>query len=189
MSAMAENVLRRHRLTVEEYYRMAETGILRADDRVELIEGEIVDMVPTGSRHAGNVEYLAEMLRRAVGPSAFVRVQNPIRLNPYSELQPDLAVVRPRADFYKTAHPQAADVFLVVEVAESSLAFDRDIKAPLYARHGIPEMGLVDLDGRQLHVFTSPGAEAYSQSRAFASPGLIPLTALPACAVDLSALF
>jgi Uma2 family endonuclease len=141
---------RRHRLCVDDYYRMAEVGILRPDERVELIEGEIIDVPPPGSLHAGTVDELAEALRAAVGRKALLRVQSPIRLNEYSEPQPDLALLRPRADYYKSAHPGPADVLLIVEVAQSSLAYDRDVKLPLYARHGVPEVWLLDLEHDRL---------------------------------------
>jgi Uma2 family endonuclease len=104
MSTIADHSFRRHAFTVKDYYRMAESGILSADARVELIEGEIIDMPPTGSRHAGTVDHLASILRAAVDDRANVRVQHPIALGEFSEPEPDIALVRPRADFYKSAH-------------------------------------------------------------------------------------
>jgi Uma2 family endonuclease len=133
---------RRHRLTVADYYRMAEVGILAPDARVELIDGEIIDMAPPASSHAGTVDYLLEVLGLAARGKAKVRVQNPVRLSEYSEPQPDLALLWPREDFYRARHPRADDVLLIVEVAASSLRFDRKKKVPLYARHGVPEVWL-----------------------------------------------
>jgi Uma2 family endonuclease len=162
MSHAVTDLPRRHRLTVDDYYRMAEVGILAPDLRVELIEGEIIDMAPPGSLHAAAVDRLTRMLVRAVGDAAIVRVQNPVRLGPHSEPQPDLALLRPRDDFYAAHHPQPADVLLVVEIADSSLRFDRDTKMRLYAQHGIPEAWLVDLRGRRLIRHLAPQQGQYT---------------------------
>jgi len=153
---------RRHRLTVDDYYRMAEVGILDAEARVELIDGEIIDMVPPGSSHAGTVAYLTQVLVRAVGDRAIVLAQNPVRLSQYSEPQPDLALLRPRDDFYRARHPQLDDVLLVVEVAATSLRHDRRKKVPLYERHGIPETWLVDLGGRRFVRYRAPRLGSYT---------------------------
>src|SRR5262245_56809926 len=112
---------RRHKLTVDEYRRMGAAGVLTPDARVELIDGEIIDMAPIGSRHAGVVTRIARMLERAVGDAAIVWVQNPIAVGEWSEPQPDIALLEARADFYESAHPTPQDVMLLVEVADSSL--------------------------------------------------------------------
>ena len=151
--------------TVEQYYRMAEAGILSADDRVELIEGEIVEMTPIGSRHAACVKRLIRLLDRAVGDHAVVSAQDPVRLSERSEPQPDLALLRPRADFYAQAHPGPQDILLVVEVAETSASYDREVKLPLYARAGIPEVWLIDLEGRGIEIFRQPGSQGYQDVR------------------------
>jgi Uma2 family endonuclease len=158
---MAVQLLKRRLFTVEEYYRMAEAGIISKDERVELIEGEIVAMAAIGSRHAACVDRLNYFLSQRVGGRALVRVQNPIRLDQFSEPQPDIALLRPRADFYAFAHPGPADVFLVVEVADTSAGFDRDVKIPLYARAGIPEAWLVDLTGDYIMVYRKPSVQVY----------------------------
>lgn len=155
----------RRSFTVEQYYRMAEAGILSADDRVELIEGEIVEMTPIGSRHAACVDRLTRLFVRRAGERAVVRVQNPVRLSQRSEPQPDLALLRPRADFYAQAHPGPPDTLLVVEVAETSASYDRDVKVPLYARAGVPEVWLVDLEGRGIDIFRQPGPQGYQDVR------------------------
>ena len=121
MQSHMEDWLPRHRITVDEYYRMAEVGLLAADARVELIEGEILDMPPIGSRHAGVVSLLDRLLSRAAGDEAIVRVQLPLRLTNASEPQPDLALVKPRSDYYSTRHPTAADTLLVVEVSQTTV--------------------------------------------------------------------
>src|ERR671938_544657 len=131
--------------SVDEYYRMGEAGILTEDDRVELIEGEIIEMSPIGSRHAACVNRLNTLLGRHLRQTAIVSVQNPIRLDAYSEPEPDVALLRPRADYYESGHPTPADALLIVEVADTSADYDRIIKLPLYAKAGIPEAWLVDL--------------------------------------------
>ena len=163
MSSTAPPSPRRHRLTVEEYNRMGEAGILRPDERVELIEGEILDMAPPGSRHAGTVNQLLGLLQRAVGDRAILLVQNPISLGSHSEPQPDFALARPREDYYKSAHPRATEVLLVIEISDASLRFERDVKVSLYARHGIPEVWLIDLRGKRLTRYRNPTEGAYAR--------------------------
>lgn len=163
MYALAEPQITRHRLSVEDYHRMAAAGILHEDDRVELIEGEIIDMAPASSWHAGTVAWLTRLLHDAVGQSAIVSVQNPVRLDRYSEPQPDLALLRPREDYYTRSHPGPGDVLLIVEVAQSSLAYDLKLKVPLYARHGIPEVWVWDVDTGTVHVCRNPEGGVYRE--------------------------
>ena len=137
----SEALLSQHRLSVDDYHKMGRAGIFGHDDQVELIEGRLIDMAPIGSDHAGTVIQLNAVLNRAFAQLALVSPQNPIRLSEHSEPQPDFAVLRPRADFYRTAHPQPHDVLLVIEVADTSVRYDREVKIPLYARHGIPKSG------------------------------------------------
>ena len=146
----------RHLISVDAFHRMGETGILGPQDRVELIDGEIIDMSPIGVLHAAIVDVLARHFGRRAGELVFVRCQNPLRLDDISEPEPDLAILRPRADFYMTAHPGAADVLLVIEVADTSLAYDLGTKVPLYARHGIPEVWVIDAATRHTRVFRRP---------------------------------
>jgi len=127
MSTTTQHLPRRHRLTVTDYYRMAEVGILRPDARVELIEGEIIDMPPIGSRHAGTVEQMAQVLRRAVKDEAMVRTQQPVALDAHSEPEPDITLVLPRDDHYKTAHPGPSDVLLIIEVSTGYRKFGSSI--------------------------------------------------------------
>jgi Uma2 family endonuclease len=180
---------RRHRLTVADYYRMAEVGILDPEARVELIDGEIIDMAPPGSPHAATVNYLNEVLMHAVEGRATLIVQNPVRLGNYSEPQPDLALARRREDFYRERHPQPDDVLLLVEVAASSLKFDRDTKLPLYARHGIPEFWLVDLGSRRLTRYRALQHGSYTlvDEPDLGTP--LEVSALSGVAVDLQRLF
>ncbi len=153
----------RHKFTVEEYHRMAEAGILSEDDRVELIEGEIVQMAPIGSRHAGTVDFLADLFFRHVGKTLLVRVQSPVQLSEDTEPQPDLVLLKRREDFYRNRHPGPEDILLLVEVAETSAKDDREMKVPLYARHGVSEVWLVDLGAEVVEVYREPSPEGYRQ--------------------------
>jgi len=146
----------RHLISVDAFHRMGETGILGPADRVELIDGEIIDMSPIGALHAAIVDLLARHFGRRAGDAVFVRCQNPLRLDDMSEPEPDIAILRPRADFYTTAHPGPADVLLVIEVADTSLSYDLAVKVPLYARHGIPEVWVIDSATRRTQVFREP---------------------------------
>jgi Uma2 family endonuclease len=181
-------LLRRHRLTVADYYRMGEAGVFSPDARVELIEGEVIDMAPIGTKHGSTVKRLNSLLTAAVGSRAIVSVQDPLRLSDLSEPEPDLMLLKPRADFYADAHPSAADVLLLIEVADSSARYDREIKLPLYARHGVPEVWLVDLEARLLRFFRMPAGEAYQQTSTTASPGRTAVAALPGIDIDLASI-
>ncbi|HEV8683317.1 MAG TPA: Uma2 family endonuclease [Actinomycetota bacterium] len=152
-----------YRFTADHYERMGRAGILGEDDRVELIEGQIVEMPPIGSRHAGTVNYLIAVLVRGLGDRAVISPQHPVRLSDLSEPQPDVAILRPRPDSYRDSHPRPEDILLLVEVAETSVAFDRSVKLPLYARVGIPEYWLVDLKGGVLEVHRSPQQDRYAE--------------------------
>jgi Uma2 family endonuclease len=153
----------KHRFTVADYHRMAEAGILGEDDRVELIEGEIVDMTPIGRRHQAGVDHLTELFIQGLSGKVIVRVQGSIRLSELSEPEPDLVLLRRRADFYANVDAGPDDVLLVVEVADTSLPYDRDVKVPLYARAGIPEVWLVDLNGASVIVHRDPGPQGYRE--------------------------
>lgn len=180
---------RRHRLSVADYYRMAEAGILDDEARVELIEGDIIDMAPPGSPHAAAVHYLNEVLMYAVQGRANVLVQNPVRLSDFSEPQPDLALLRRRDDFYRERHPRAGDVLLLVEVAATSLKFDRETKLPLYARYGVPEFWLVDLGSRRLSRYRAPQQGSYTRLDVPDLGTALELAALSGVVVDVQRLF
>jgi len=158
---MAVEILRR-RFTVGEYHRMGEAGIFTEDDRVELIDGEIVQMTPIGSRHAACVKRLIRLLATAVGDRAVLGAQDPVVLGPDSEPQPDVTLARPRPDFYAGGHPGPGDVWLLVEVTDTTAPFDRTVKVPLYARAGIPEVWLVDLAGQSVEIYRQPSGGAYA---------------------------
>ena len=175
---MAVQLFRR-RFTVEEYHRMGQAGVFTEDDRVELIEGEIVDMTPIGSRHAASVGRLTHVFASIVGERAIVWVQNPVRLGPDSEPQPDLALLRPRADFYAQAHPGPEDVLLVVEVVDTSAEYDRTVKLPLYARSGIRAAWLVDLATGSVEISSAPTPGGYQRVRSVQRGERLTLEAFP----------
>jgi Uma2 family endonuclease len=186
----ADLVLTRHRLNVDDYYRMAEAGILGEDDRVELIDGELIDMAPIGQDHAATVNGLAHALFLACGDRAIVSVQNPARLDRFSEPQPDVTLFRPRADNYRTgARPGPADVLLLVEVADSSLRYDRAVKLPLYARAGIGEVWIVDLRRRVVDVHRTPAGNEYTTVETHGPDDTLTLALAPEIAVALHRVF
>lgn len=155
--------LTRRKFTAEEYHWMVRVGILREDDRLELIEGEIVEMPPIGPEHASTTDATNEIFVHRFSDVARVRVQNPIRLDGSNEPEPDIALVRRRADAYRTALPGPDDIFLLVEISDTALATDRDVKVPLYARAGIPEVWLIDLPHRLLHIYRAPSRDGYRE--------------------------
>jgi len=169
----------RRRFTSAEYHAMAEAGILAEDERVELIAGEIVRMAPIGSRHAGGVKRLNRRLTRDLGERALISIQDPIAIGDNSEPQPDVAVLRPRPDDYTHSHPKPADVLLIIEVADSSLAYDRGVKIPLYAAAGILEVWLVCLDERLVEVHRDPAPAGYRNIRGLQSGDRISPLAFP----------
>ena len=161
MSTLVEQ----RRFAVDEYHAMAETGILRADERVELLEGVIVPMSPIGERTRGCVMALAQFLYEGARRRANVSVQGPLRIDERTELQPDLMLLRWRDDFYRSRHPVPADVLLLIEVSDTTLSFDRTEKSPLYARAGISEVWLVNLPEQCIEVHTEPRGSRYGTVR------------------------
>lgn len=178
----------RRPLTVAEYHRMGEVGILTEDDRVELIEGQLIAMSPIGSEHSGTVNALNYRLIEALGRRGVVAVQNPVRLDDLSEPQPDFTVLKPRDDFYRRATPVPDDVLLIIEVADSSLAYDRNVKRSLYARHGIPEFWIVNLNAGEVEVCRSPEGEAYTSIARVGRDGVLEPRLLPGAVIPVAAL-
>lgn len=185
----AKDVIRKHRLSVHDYHRMGDAGILAMDARVELIEGEIVDMTPIGSKHASIVTRMTEMFYRKMQTRAIVSVQSPITLAGNSEPEPDIILLRPRKDYYSDAHPHADDVLLIVEVADTTLRYDLEIKVPLYARCGIPEVWIVDIRSMQINMFSSPDDGVYQCEDLPAELQSVRPRELPDMVIDLSRLF
>jgi Uma2 family endonuclease len=154
----------RYKFTVDDYYKMAEVGILHEDSRVELIDGDIIMMSPIGRRHASRLTRLATFFFSKLGDRAVIWVQNPLSIDASSQLQPDIAVLKPRADFYLSALPVPADVLLLVEVMDSSASYDRGVKLPLYATSKISEVWLVDLNAERIETFRRPVGEVYTEN-------------------------
>ena len=178
--------LRRRRFTLDEYHRMGEAGILGEDDRLELIEGEIVEMTPIGHRHAATVARIQHFFSTRLRERAVVWSQNPLLLVARtSEPLPDVMLLAPRLDFYAAALPVPADVRLLVEVADSSLVYDRRTKLPLYARAGVAESWLVDLEADGVELHRDPGPEGYRTVTRPSSGERFSATAFPDVAVTL----
>lgn len=177
-----------HRFSVEQYYRMAETGLLQPDARTELIEGAIYHMPPIGCPHAATVAWLHRQLAKVVGERALVVGQYPIRLSRHSEPQPDLMVLRSRRGHYRDAHPTARDTLLIIEVSDSSWLYDREIKMPLYAAYGVQDAWLVDLGVTQLDCYSAPHGGAFVEQTSTRTPGTRVIPSLDIC-VDLTQLF
>jgi Uma2 family endonuclease len=186
MATTPSELVTRHRLTVHDYHRLAESGILRRDDRVELIAGEVLDMSPIGSLHAALVRAVARWLADSVGQRGIVAVQDPVHLDESSEPQLDIALLRPQADYYAAAHPGPADTLLIVEVADSSLAYNRGVKVPLYARHGIPEVWVIDAATRITCRFREPRPEGYAEQDTITNDEPLSCLALPGAVTTLA---
>jgi Uma2 family endonuclease len=170
----------RHAFTVDEWHRMGEAGLFVGETRrTELFDGEIIEMAAVGSRHAVCVNRLNRLLGLAVGDRAVVQVQNPVGLDERSEPQPDVALLHPPVDRYLAGHPGPTDIFLLIEVADSSLGFDLDTKGPAYGRAGVVETWVVDLNREVVLVFGRPEPDGYREQREIGRGGQLAVTALP----------
>lgn len=152
----------RFRLSRDRYHQMIASGVFGEDERIELIEGELVTMSPIGAEHSGLVKKLAELLFGLLNKRALISIQDPIQLDNFSEPEPDLALLQPRSDYYMRSLPTPADVLLVIEVADSSLAYDRTVKMPLYAQAGIAEAWIINLIDRWIEVYRDPSPAGYT---------------------------
>jgi Uma2 family endonuclease len=174
--------------TADEYERMIATGILTEDERVELIDGEIRAMSPIGSQHAACVARLTALLSEKLGRRVIIFTQNPIRLSDDTEPQPDIAVLRPRDDFYAGALPRGRDVLLVVEVADTSVGFDREVKLPRYASAGIAEAWLVDLNSDVIEQHTRPLNGRYASMTTWQRGDVLRATTIEGLSADVQAI-
>ncbi len=156
-------LLAKRLISAREYYKMAEVGILKSEDNLELINGEIIEMSPIGSKHPAYIDLLDELLKDLLGKRVQVRVQSSVRLDNYSEPEPDIMVLKRRKDFYFNRIPTPKDVYLVIEVADSTLEKDRKIKVPLYAKAGIPEYWILNIPDSQLECYSLPKSGKYQK--------------------------
>jgi Uma2 family endonuclease len=162
----ATSVLKRL-FTVEEYYLMYESGVFANGERVELIRGEIIKMAAVGRRHAACVDRCNDVFAYKLGKKVLIRIQNPLALDNTSEPEPDVLLLKRKADFYESGHPRPADVFLLVEVADSTINSDRELKIPIYAEDGITEVWLIDINSACIEVYRHPTAEGYQEFQKF----------------------
>ena len=186
MDVIDEVRITRHRLNVEQYHRMGETGVFAPDARVELVEGEVIEMAPMGTRHFALVSRLNRLLTVAIGERAIVNVQLPLRIGTMSEPEPDLSVLKARSDFYASALPTGADALWVIEVADTTLAYDVRVKAPLYAGGAVPVCWVFDLRTPLLRMFENPRDGVYTSVAELREPGIVPLPSLAGLTIDLT---
>lgn len=179
----------RYKLSVEDYHKLGAAGVLTEDSRVELIEGELIEMAPIGPKHASVVDTLVGLLAPQAGNQFRLSTQNPLTLMPRSEPQPDLMLLKPRADRYASSLPSAADVLAVIEVSDKTLEYDRGPKLSLYAHHGIPEYWIVDVQAKRIEVFRDPGPKGYTQELEFGPPDVVSPQALPGVSLNVAEIF
>lgn len=181
---MTTEVLKRL-FTVDQYHRMIETGIIHEGDRVELIRGEIVEMASIGTKHAASVRRLTRLFFNKFGEQVLVSPQNPVEVDEYSEPEPDIAILRPQDDFYASAHPTPEDVFLLIEVSDSTIRYDRTVKIPLYAEDNIAEAWIVDVNAELVEVYRQPSATGYRSLQTFTRGQTIELLAFPEVSIEV----
>ncbi len=189
MELLIEPVIVRRKITVEEYEAMYEAGVFKPDERLELINGEILKVAPMNAPHIAHVANLSRLLIETFGKRITVFTQLPVVLSEDSEPEPDIALLKWRKDHYFSRKATASDVYLLIEVADTSLLYDRRIKLPLYARAGIPEVWIVNLQARELEVYRNPKGEAYSESRILKPSDGVSLLAFPDVELALSEVF
>jgi Uma2 family endonuclease len=175
--------------TVGEYRRMTETGILEPDERVELIDGQIISMSAKNPPHAATNLCAADYLRNLLLGLALIRIQDPVTLSINSEPEPDIAVVQIDPRLYQDFHPAPANIFLLIEIADTTLETDRKRKAPAYAKAGIADYWILDVYTRQVYVFREPGEENYQQETVFNEDDVLSMLAFPEIEVQISQLF
>ena len=174
--------------TVDEYYRLAEIGVLSSCVHTELIDGEILEVSPMSASHGAAISLATEIFARVLRSRAQLRVQLPLRLSAHSELEPDICLAKPKQNHYRSDHPGPADVFLVLEISDSSLRYDRDVKLPVYAAAGVAEVWIEDLPNRILHVFREPSGRKFKTALQFAPGDSVSLLAFPRISFPVSSL-
>ena len=174
------------RFTVDDYYLMAEVGILTHDERVELVNGEIIQMSPMGDRHAYSVDELVDLLGYRFRGRARIRCQNPVRIDGRREVQPDIAVLKLRDDLYSSGHPGPADVLLLIEVSDTTLSYDRNVKLPMYAQFDIPETWIINIPDRLVEIYTDPSDGQYRTRHTYSPDQTVSPTAFPDVTLPVS---
>lgn len=176
----------KHLTNIHEWHRMGEAGVFADNHHIELIDGEILDMAPIGSNHAGHLKRVTNQFYSLLFGQVIISVQDPVQLSAYSEPEPDLMLLKPHTDFYSSRHPNADDVLLLIEVSDSTLAFDQNQKLQLYARHNIPEYWIVNLIDSCLEVYRQPHSENYEQKVTLRTGDNITLSQLPDISISVS---
>ena len=176
----------KHLTNLDEWRRIGEANIFPPDSRLELIDGEILEMAPIGFNHAGHINRINRLFSKLLGDRTIISIQNPLQLGDLSEPEPDFMLLKPEVDFYCSRHPNADDVLLLIEVADSSLAFDQKQKQRLYALHDIPEYWLLNLNDNCLEVYRHPHGDSYEQKTTLRAGDSISLSQLPDIAIKLS---
>lgn len=176
-------------ITIADYHQMAKVGILGADEQIELIEGQIIQKMPKGPVHSALCKRIELLLEQCLGDQVLVRLQDPIQLNLYSEPEPDIAVVHPRSNFYADHHPTPDEVYLIIEIADTTLNRDLSTKADLYAAAGIIDYWVFNITTEQLHLFRDPQPEGYQDQLILRSPQSVSLLAFPKVSIALQACF
>jgi Uma2 family endonuclease len=187
--SVAQSFPQKYPFTITQFQQMIELDIFAKEERVELIAGELITMAPIGPAHSGKTNRLNRLFSQAAGDLAIVEVQGPLVLDDHSELEPDIVLLRPRDDFYETANPTPASVLLLIEIADSSLNYDKNNKIPLYARHGIPEVWLINIPNQQVEIYLKPSSEGYRQILLPEKSESISPTLLPNVSVKVSDIF
>ncbi len=172
-------------ITTDEYHRMAEVGILTADEQVELIAGQIIQKIPKGLCHSALCKRIEKLIERLLGDRALVRLQDPIQLDLYSEPEPDIAVVHPDSSFYEDHHPAPNEIYLIVEIADSTIERDLQLKGNLYAAAGLTDYWVVNVQAQQLHVFRQPQADGYQRQTILRGQQSVNLLAFPECSITV----
>ena len=188
-AALMEEEPRRHRIRVDEYYRMVEVGLLDPKARVELIDGEIIDMAPLGDPHMATVDRINELLIHAVSERAIVRCQGAVQLGDYSAPQPDFTLLERRQDYYRSRRAVSSDVLLTIEVSDTTFKYDSGRKKSLYARHDVPELWIIDIPRARILLFRRPSGDDYLEKSVLDVPDTMSIERLPGVALDLSPLF
>lgn len=168
--------VRKHLTDIQEWRKLGEANIFPPGSRLELIEGEILEMAPIGFNHSGHLNRINKLLTLLAADGSITSVQNPLQLGDLSEPEPDFMLLKPNADFYSSCHPNAGDVLLLIEVADSSLSFDQSQKQRLYALHGIPEYWLLNLNDSCLEVYRKPNGEVYAEKSTLYSGDTVTLS-------------